>query len=77
METSLCVCCHDGQHYLCHKTFEVHDAQGFPAGVYRCDCATCKARRDRKNAGARARHHAMTGLGLQRVRGGLGGVYYE
>ena len=31
----------------------------------------------RKNAARRARHQVMTDLGLVRVRGALGGVYYE
>jgi hypothetical protein len=41
-------------------------------------CGTCdnkpkpKAKRDRS-----AMHRAMTSLGLVRVRGALGGVYYE
>jgi hypothetical protein len=29
------------------------------------------------NANRRARHEAMTSLGLNRVKGALGGVYYE
>lgn len=33
--------------------------------------------RKRKNAHRRDRHQAMLDLGLQRVRGALGGVYYE
>lgn len=33
--------------------------------------------RKRKNAARRARHQAMKDLGLVRVRGALGGVYYE
>jgi hypothetical protein len=31
----------------------------------------------RRNANRRARHQAMTDLGLVRVHGALGGVYYE
>ena len=34
-------------------------------------------RQNIKNAKARARHQAMTDLGMVRVRGSLGGVYYE
>lgn len=30
-----------------------------------------------KNAARRGRHAAMTSLGLKRVKGALGGVYYE
>lgn len=36
-----------------------------------------KIRAARKNAARRARHAAMTDIGLKRVRGALGGVYYE
>jgi phosphopantetheinyl transferase len=35
------------------------------------------AARQRRNRNARAKHEALTGLGLVRVRGALGGVYYE
>lgn len=34
-------------------------------------------KRIKKNAAARARHKAHTDLGLVRVKGALGGVYYE
>lgn len=33
--------------------------------------------KDRRNAARRARHAAYTDLGMTRVRGNLGGVYYE
>ena len=36
-----------------------------------------EASRQRRNRNARERHQAMLDLGLVRVRGGLGGVYYE
>ena len=36
-----------------------------------------RKRRDAQNEDRRARHEAMTSLGLKRVRGALGGVYYE
>lgn len=36
-----------------------------------------EAQRQRRNRNARERHQAMTDLGLRRVRGNLGGVYYE
>ena len=38
-----------------------------------------EAQRQRRNRNARERHEALTGLGLglTRVRGNLGGVYYE
>jgi hypothetical protein len=39
--------------------------------------AAIAAKRTKKNAEARARRQVYTDLGLKRVRGGLGGVYYE
>lgn len=36
-----------------------------------------EASRQRRNRNARERHSALTGLGLVKVRGALGGVYYE
>ena len=36
-----------------------------------------EASRQRRNRNARERHQAMLDVGLVRVRGGLGGVYYE
>jgi hypothetical protein len=36
-----------------------------------------KIRRERANRVRRERHQAMRDLGLVRVRGALGGVYYE
>jgi len=33
--------------------------------------------REKRNADRRERHQAMTDLGLKRVRGALGGTYYE
>lgn len=35
------------------------------------------AARQRRNRNAREKHDALTSLGLVRVRGALGGVYYE
>lgn len=40
--------------------------------VTRCECAKC-----RKNRARRERDQAMRDLGLKRVRGALGGVYWE
>jgi len=34
-------------------------------------------RREKQNKARRERHEALTSLGLKRVRGALGGVYYE
>ena len=39
--------------------------------------AAIVAKRTKKNAEARARRQVYADLGLKRVRGGLGGVYYE
>jgi hypothetical protein len=39
--------------------------------------AAIAAKRIKKNADARARRQVYADLGLKRVRGGLGGVYYE
>ena len=39
--------------------------------------AAIAAKRSKKNADARARRQVYADLGLKRVRGGLGGVYYE
>lgn len=36
-----------------------------------------RARKDRKNAARRAKHQAYLDCGMKRVRGALGGVYYE
>ena len=41
-------------------------------GVIEISCAKC-----RKNRARRERHQAMLDLGLRRVKGALGGVYYE
>ena len=57
-------------------------ASGFiPAGITRelagiCDCEE-RAKREKRNASARARRQVYTDLGLKRVRGNLGGTYYE
>ena len=36
-----------------------------------------KAAKDARNKARRERHQAYVDLGMKRVRGGLGGVYYE
>jgi hypothetical protein len=43
------------------------------------DCPECKARLKtmNHNRAARVRHAIMTDMGLKRVRGSLGGIYYE
>jgi hypothetical protein len=42
-------------------------------------CPECAKRRatQKRNAYARDRHAAYTSAGLKRVRGALGGIYYE
>lgn len=35
------------------------------------------AKRERRNRARRDRHAVLTSLGLKRVRGSLGGIYYE
>lgn len=48
-----------------------------------CDCDWCRfiraegAKRAKRNAARRARHEAYTSLGMKRVKGNLGGTYYE
>lgn len=39
--------------------------------------ATAKAKRARRNANRRARDEVMRSLGLTKVRGAMGGVYWE
>ena len=36
-----------------------------------------RARKDRRNRVRRERREALTSLGLKRVKGAMGGVYYE
>ena len=45
----------------------------------RPDCPECKDRRNtrRRNQAARAKHEAYLAVGMVRVRGALGGIYYE
>lgn len=40
-------------------------------------CAPCQNKRDERNRKARERRQAYKDLGLVRVRGAMGGVYYE
>lgn len=44
----------------------------------RCDaCKTGEAKWLARNAARRERHAVLTSLGLKRVKGNLGGTYYE
>jgi hypothetical protein len=47
------------------------------AHINSCDICKARAKTQRKNRLARERHEAYTSAGLKRVRGALGGVYYE
>ena len=51
----------------------------WPAGViaYKIRLTDAETKRIRRNATARARHDAYTSCGLVRVKGALGGTYYE
>ena len=42
-----------------------------------CDEKVAMGKRLRRNGLARARHQAMLDCGLVRVKGALGGIYYE
>ena len=63
-----------------------YGSSGFNAAHQFDNCEPCwehstlqqieRAHKDRKNAARRARHAAYTSLGIKRVTGGLGGVYY-
>lgn len=50
-------------------------ADGNPSALF--SLAALQTKRDRENRARRARHAAYTDLGMVRVRGALGGVYYE
>lgn len=61
---------------ICGTEIDTKDAEN---RCESCDEAKTKtkAKRARANAARRARHEALTSLGLTRVKGALGGVYYE
>ena len=44
---------------------------------YSVRCEKCQNRRDTANKARRDRHELLTSLGLVRVKGSLGGTYYE
>lgn len=46
---------------------------------HKADCPMCRARGRtiRSNRAAKVRHQVYTDMGMNRVRGALGGVYYE
>ena len=52
----------------------------YPSDIRQVRCLTCHRKENRRiiyNANRRERHAALTSLGLKRVKGALGGVYYE
>lgn len=49
-------------------------------GCYTCGAKPCMdefRKRQRRNVARRASHRALLGLGMTRVKGSLGGTYYE
>ena len=68
------------------EQWQSHIVQVFPNGkthdeliVHAKTCLDCAARRKTraKNKYARDKHECMTSLGLVRVKGNMGGTYYE
>lgn len=84
---SECPKCKPGFYTFAAVETHVHDNKGVPCEpgcfvtlrCYLCgtDPVAYKARRGRANRNRRERHAAMTSLGLVRVKGALGGTYYE
>jgi hypothetical protein len=74
MENGKPVCCE-----FCFGRFtEENPNAGWTSRDYHAGCmAKDDAKRERKNRARRERHQAMKDLGLTRVRGNLGGTYYE
>jgi len=59
----------------CGEEIDGHDGENL---CKTCDEAAANGkRRERAKAMRRARHEVLTSLGLTRVRGACGGVYYE
>jgi hypothetical protein len=54
--------------YYCNLRTQVHHG---------CEHGESQTSNERRNENRRARHQAMLDLGLKRVKGALGGVYYE
>jgi hypothetical protein len=59
------------------KELSAEAARELTGLIYKVVTPAEEARKQRANASRRARHDALTSLGLTRVRGNLGGVYYE
>lgn len=56
------------------------DSLRHSVGIFHSDyirAEVLKISQEKKNAARRAKHDALTSLGLKRVKGALGGVYYE
>ena len=59
-------------------TWFIEDGAGKEFGPYQSkDDAKADWPRIRRNRDRRERHRALTDMGLNRVKGALGGVYYE
>lgn len=52
-------------------------AQGMEHLANKCEACLDRRKTRKANHNASARHEALTSFGLVRVRGNLGGVYYE
>lgn len=72
---SIRICRHKSTGVLCVGEFR--DGKWLFSDVASLDEAKAMAKRLRVNRARRERHKALTDLGLKRVRGALGGVYYE
>lgn len=59
----------------CHPAGSCMDCGAANARI--CQPCADKRKAEKRNASRRARHQAMLDLGLVRVRGALGGIYYE
>ena len=66
----------DGKFYT-FTGWNSHRGEGYVKPTPPEQIAAIAAKRTKKNADARARRQVYRDLGLKRVRGGLGGVYYE
>ena len=59
----------------CGKIETYYRSESYPVRCF--DCQHKDNMRIIRNAKRRERHAALTSLGLKRVKGALGGVYYE
>ena len=61
----------------CEKYIMPRENCQYYNGDYSVRCEKCQNKRDRANKTRRERHELLTSLGLKRVKGALGGTYYE